>query len=49
MDTKVLAQSPLGGRIMNNFVLISLCFCAFQIFCIKHALFGTLDGEECEY
>lgn len=32
---------------MSNFVLISLCFSAFQIFCIKPVLLWQLDGEMC--
>ena len=32
---------------MRNFVLISLCLSAFQIFCIKPALLWQLEGEMC--
>ena len=32
---------------MSNFVLISLCLSAFQIFCIKPALLWQLEGEMC--
>ena len=32
---------------MRNFVLISLCLSAFQIFCIKPALLWQLEGEIC--
>lgn len=32
---------------MRNFVLISLCFSAFHIFCIKHALVKQLGRKMC--
>lgn len=32
---------------MSNFVLISFCFSAFQIFCIKRALLWQLGEKMC--